>query len=852
MPETSRPLPILRTDLTVRPSPTRGQHVVKDPTTGAFFEMGDQELFLLGALDGRQSFDDIRRSYEKLFGDPISSRELDEFVAMAAAKRLLQQSARPASTSRSDATKSKSSSGKRRSSRSSESSDRGSSKSGKSSKSKRRLKGGLLSTRVKLFDPDALLNRLEPRLRFVWTSGFVTAALVAIVLAAGLLWSGRQQLIATLTGAMWWETLTVAVITIVVTALLHEMSHGLTCKHFGGEVHEIGFFQTFFIPCFYCNVTEAWSFQKKSQRLWVTLAGGFCDLCLWSFAVFGWRLTVTGTMINFVSSVVLTVCGGRILFNLNPLLKMDGYYLLSDWLEISNLRSRSKKYFTAHLRHWLWGADRPAVEPRGGTLLAFGAATWLFAIGYVSLMLLGMYFVFNDQYRWLGIGVVVWLGTIIMPRLLRGLASKDLHEMLAKRPKRSLVWGIGIAAVALLLTIGHMPFRAGGSFHLRAVTRFELRAPVAGFLREVQFDGGERVTSGGLIARLEIPDLDARIANNSAGTRESEAKLRLLEIGTRPDEIEQQRLRVERAGEWRNLAQASLKNQRQALVEELSRLDKKIEQTQAAASFAQESFVRAGLLFKQRILPEENFREIELKTTVAQAELAQALSEKRSREAVGVQPHEDELARREKELAEEHGKLTLLEAGSRPEQIEAQQAELSRLVEEGRYLVLMKDRTRLLSPVSGVLTTSRLREKLGQHFKEGELICQIEEPAVLEAEIALPEQDVAEIREQQHVELKLRAFPYRSFSGEVVRVAPATQRHEEVVAAGKHEANSTTAGDQPSDTQNIFIVYVRLQDHDDLLRPGMSGYGRIYCGNWSVGGVLGHHLVRLLRTEYWW
>ena len=91
-----------------------------------------------------------------------------------------------------------------------------------------------------------------------------------------------------------------------------------------GEVHEVGFLLMFLMPCFYCNVSDAWLIREKWKRLWITLAGGYCDLCTWSLAVFVWRLTVPGSMPNHIAWVVVTVIGGRIIFNFNPLLKLDG------------------------------------------------------------------------------------------------------------------------------------------------------------------------------------------------------------------------------------------------------------------------------------------------------------------------------------------------------------------------------------------------------------------------------------------------------------------------------------------------------------------------------------------------
>jgi len=95
----------------------------------------------------------------------------------------------------------------------------------------------------------------------------------------------------------------------------------------------------FFMPCFYCNVSDAWLFKEKSKRLWVTFAGGYFELFLWALAVFVWRLTLPGSFPHYLAFVVLTACGVQTLFNFNPLLKLDGYYLLSDWKGVPTCNS---------------------------------------------------------------------------------------------------------------------------------------------------------------------------------------------------------------------------------------------------------------------------------------------------------------------------------------------------------------------------------------------------------------------------------------------------------------------------------------------------------------------------------
>src|SRR5206468_3193858 len=118
----------------------------------------------------------------------------------------------------------------------------------------------------------------------------------------------------------------------------------LTCKHFGGEVHELGFMVMYFQPAFYCNVSDAWLFPEKSKRLWVGFAGPYLELVLWALATIAWRLTEPDTWINYTSLIVMTLSGLRSFVDFNPFVKLDGYYLLSDYLEVPNLRRRSFKY----------------------------------------------------------------------------------------------------------------------------------------------------------------------------------------------------------------------------------------------------------------------------------------------------------------------------------------------------------------------------------------------------------------------------------------------------------------------------------------------------------------------------
>jgi multidrug resistance efflux pump len=138
------------------------------------------------------------------------------------------------------------------------------------------------------------------------------------------------------------------------------------------------------------------------------------------------------------------------------------------------------------------------------------------------------------------------------------------------------------------------------------------------------------------------------------------------------------------------------------------------------------------------------------------------------------------------------------------------------------------------SPVGGLVATPRLKEKVGQYLREGDLICEVEAPDVLGAEIAVAEQDGARVRPGQAVALKARALPFATFRGRVERVAPRAAKAEK------------------TDAQATVTVYCRLEGRVVGLSPGMTGYARIGCGWRSAGELLMHSVLRVVRTEFWW
>ena len=192
--------------------------------------------------------------------------------------------------------------------------------------------------------------------------------------------------------------------------------------------------------------------------------------------------------------------------------------------------------------------------------------------------------------------------------------------------------------------------------------------------------------------------------------------------------------------------------------EELSRIDQQISVLRAEAEYASASLKQAEQLYQRGVMAGQQFMSERKRYDVSLLNLQQAQAQRRAREAAGTLDAESEAARRKKELADVEATLKLLQAGSRPEEIDAEKARLARINEELTHLLDTRSKLEIRSPSAGLMTTARMKEKIGQYFEKGALICIIEDAAGLEAEIALTEQEVDGVEPGQIVELKARAL----------------------------------------------------------------------------------------------
>jgi len=856
----------LRNDLNVSEQRTADEaiFIVKNPVTGAFFRLREAEWFIALQCDGSTSLEVIRQRTQEKFGAALPLESLVAFVNKLEQTGLL---------------------------------DTGRSTRRQKKQRERRVRGNVLFLRFKLLDPDRILRRLERKVRFCFTPHFMIFSAAMILLAIGIVATNLNEILDGMGRLYSLSALPVIVAMMFLVVSAHEFAHGFTCKHFGGEVREMGFLLIYLQPAFYCNVSDAWLFPEKSKRLWVSFAGPYFEMFLWAVATVLWRLTETDTLISYLSLIVMASSGIKTLFNFNPLIKLDGYYLLSDYLGIPNLRRKSFRYIGERMKK-LSGLGVPVAqeispsERRACLTYGLVAAVCSFSVLGFAFAKIGSFFIEQSQ----PLAFMLFsglLGTKLRRRFRKffgrasgpsDLSDDEDEDFDTAPPPESPEAG----------TLESAQSRVPEPAECRSPKLAESSRPELATINTPEI----------AISRVAVPVESRTSASTDAGTQEPVESKSSKRAESRKKERSESRKKKRRT--WKGPVELVILTGLIVTIMFVGRTDLRIvgaftvlprenaDVRSAVAGIIEEIYVdegdevktgdliarlsdfdlRADLLKTEAQMNQTRARlqlletgptpdEIEVaKTAVSRAEdkvkYAQArLVRDKDMFKQNLVPQatfedtEEMAAVAVVDLDTARSKLKILLGGSRPEEIDATRAALDGLETQRKYLQEQLQLLKIVSPATGIVATPsrQLKEMKRTLVNKGDLIAKVFDFKTVIAEMVIPEKEIADIKVGQEVVLKARSFPEQTFHGTVTDIATAAQGPS---SSGSGQAGGTPTIPIPISTSSkTILVTTEIENPSLLLKAQMTGQAKILCGERRFVDLTTRRLARTLKVEFW-
>ncbi len=375
----------------------------------------------------------------------------------------------------------------------------------------------LMSPRFPGWDPERFLTWLYPKSRFFFTTWFSACVMAMCIAALTLLLTNYQEFVGRLPEFQQFfafDNLLFMAGILIFTKSIHELGHGLMCKHFGGECHQIGLMLLVMTPAMYCDTSDSWILRNRWHRIAIGAAGMYVELFLAAVCTLLWWFTNPG-WIHYLSLNIMFLCSvSTVLFNANPLLKYDGYYILSDFLEIPNLARNAQQALISQLRAFCLGvkAKPSRTMPLGNSrLLATYGLTSLLYRWFITIAILWFISQTLDPYGLAAVAHVLMISsvvTMLIVPLIKAIGYFVYPGRLREVNMLRSSITIGLVLVGtLLIAYLPLPHQVWGVFVVRPLNSHAVVSPQGGRLVQVFVREGDWVEAGETIAVLENAEL---------------------------------------------------------------------------------------------------------------------------------------------------------------------------------------------------------------------------------------------------------------------------------------------------------------------------------------------------------
>lgn len=512
----------LRVDLIIRRQLFKYEeyYVVKDPLSLTYFRLQTEEAYLVGLLDGRRKMREIFAEYRAHY--PNSERTMQDvaiFINHLGVSGLLNINARAfIDTAR-----------------------------GAQGRKNHwlviwgKVVSSVLFLKFPLLDPSPWLGKLVHAIRFVWTPWFVTLSLCFIGGTLIYLLAHHEEFARP--GINFFSASNFALIwvSVVIIKTLHEFGHATTCRRFGGEVHEMGVCLMCFTPCGYVDASDAWMMRQKRHKLFTTMAGVWVELNIAAVAAHLWLLLPDGLARNLAFNAMMVASINTLLFNANPLMRFDGYYVVCDLLEIPNLRSKAIAYCSFHLQRILLGYRNRQQEAtlgddtRGAVFIAYAIVAYV----YMIFIIYGLTQIFARVLAPYGlhdlgllVGFFVEGSFVALPfiKVFMDAFSPGAHIVKEGPTRRYVVRTLGVLAlIGVLLFTVPTHFYVTEQAVVSAVDADDITPSLTAMVKEVKVRAGQQVKAGDELVRLENPSVEAELEQRRGDVARARLRFALLQ-----------------------------------------------------------------------------------------------------------------------------------------------------------------------------------------------------------------------------------------------------------------------------------------------------------------------------------
>ncbi|MBQ18409.1 MAG: hemolysin D [Planctomycetaceae bacterium] len=375
----------------------------------------------------------------------------------------------------------------------------------------------LLYIRLPGWDPEQTLQWMYPLVRWLYHPVTVTFS-VLFVIASWILLAVQFEAFASQLPEFQqffsWSNLMYLWITLGTCKVIHEFGHGLTCKHFGGECHGMGIMLLVFSPCLYCDVSDSWMLRNKWKRIMIGAAGMYIEVLISALAVFVWWNTKPGMIHHLCLNIFFVTTISTVVWNANPLMRFDGYYMMSDLLEIPNLRPKADRL----LRDWFgWYCLGIEIKPdpfmpesgRAGFVI-FAIAAGLYRWFILAAITIFLYTVLKPYgLQSIGIMLAVVSMTMIVFNLVLNIYKQVTAPRIEPLSRPKIVFSLGTLATLIVVGLAiPLPLHVEAMFLIEPHDVRHVYTATTGRLDTRPAQPGQQVQAGTTLAVLSNPDLE--------------------------------------------------------------------------------------------------------------------------------------------------------------------------------------------------------------------------------------------------------------------------------------------------------------------------------------------------------